>query len=331
MTRVTPARIWNFLVCVLLLTAGNASAQGSQLQETIDAALARVMPAVVRINTRDGLGTGFLVSGNLVVTNHHVIEGSEQDAIGILLHDGRVTTARAVHYEEHPDIAVLKLEEQLDDMPRGLKFADMSKARPGLLVLSVGHPGGLDNSISMGIISAVGRPGGHLNEYFLQTDAAINTGNSGGPLVNLKGEIVGINTIKLRSVGGQQMDGISFALAGNIASRIVKDIQQRGKVARADLGLAELLEVTGPEALEQGVPHGALRLKVREGGTAFVIGLRNGDVLTAIEGRPLKGIHSFWVDMQRHELGSKVKLSISREGKPLNVVLPLQLSTTGAH
>ncbi|HYO53815.1 trypsin-like peptidase domain-containing protein [Archangium sp.] len=318
---LTPA--WRLLVCLALMLAAEVHAQDQQFQEHIDKALARALPAVVQIHAGDGLGTGFLVSDSLVVTNHHVIEGNEEEAIGILLHDGRVTTARAVHHEEHPDIAVLKLEEQLNDMPRGLMFADMQKVRPGLLVLSIGHPGGLENSISLGILSAVGRPGGHLNEYFLQTDAAINSGNSGGPLVNLKGEVVGISTAKLRSIGGQQMDRIGFALAGNIAERIVRDIQQRGRVLRPDLAIQELSEVTGPQAIEQDVPHGALRLRIAPGGMASVAGLRDGDVLTAIAGQPVRGIHSFWVSLHRQEIGSRVKLSITREGKRLELVLPL--------
>jgi S1-C subfamily serine protease len=311
------------LACAVLLLAGTAWAQGEQLQDQIDATLVRVMPAVVQVQVLDGMGTGFLVGDGLVVTNHHVIAGNEDGAIGIVLHDGRGTTARVVHHEEHPDIAVLLLEEELANMPSGLKFADMRKARPGLLVLSIGHPGGLQDSISLGIVSAVGRPGGHVNEYFLQTDAAINSGNSGGPLVNLKGEVVGINTSKLREVGGQQMDGISFVLAGNIADRIVRDIQQRGRVVRPELGFKALEEVSGPKSIEHGVPRGSLVLTVIPGGAAAAAGLHSGDILTAIGGESVNGLHDFWVKMHRQEPGSQVKLSVTRESTPLQVVFPL--------
>ena len=315
---------WRLLLALLLTLASPVLAEGDELQEQVHATVERVMPAVVQLHAGGGLlGTGFLVSDSLVVTNNHVIQGFEQESIGLLIHDGRITTARVLHHEDHPDLAVLEIEERLTPAPRALKFAEMSKVRPGTLVLAVGHPGGLEYSVSLGILSAVGRPGEGVAEYFLQSDAAINGGNSGGPLINLKGEVVGIATSKLVRVAGQQMDGISFALAGTLAEHAVRDLQQYGRVLRADFGLTGLAEVTGLKAREHGVALGSLLLQVAPSGPAHQAGVRDEDILTEIDGQPIKGVHGFWLKLLGYEVGSTVKLSIVRGGERLEYTLPL--------
>jgi serine protease DegS len=260
------------------------------------------------------LGSGVIVSGEgYILTNHHVVANA--DEIIVLLADGREAEAQVVGTDPETDLAVLRIAlKDLAPIPIG----NSSQARVGDVVLAIGNPFGLGQSVSQGIVSATGRGLG-LNtfENFLQTDAAINRGNSGGALVDAYGNLIGINTAILDETSSQ---GISFAIPVKTAIKVLDDIVREGHVVRGWLGVqVQQLVATTPPDSGAAPPAALIVVEVQPGSPAAASGLRTGDIVTHINGEPvLDGAHStnLIADLKP---GDAVRLSILRDHQPLTV------------
>src|SRR3990172_3959873 len=234
-----------------------------------------------------GLGSGVIVSPDgYILTNNHVIEGAND--IDVLLNDKRQLKAKLVGADPRSDLAVLQIQAT---GLTSLKLGDSSKLRVGDIVLAIGNPFGLDETVTMGIVSATGRRSLDLSgnggyEDFIQTDAAINPGNSGGALINNRGELIGINTAIISGTGGNQ--GIGFAIPINMARGIMEQILKTGKVTRGYLGII-IQEVTPDlaKAFDLSSSEGALIGDVTSDSPGARAGLQKGDVVVALNGQPV--------------------------------------------
>jgi len=244
-------------------------------------------------NSRDGargrrqtqsLGSGVIVDADvgLVVTNHHVIENA--DEILVTLTDGREFQATMIGQDPEADIAVVSIKPE--DLT-ALRWADSDQLRVGDFVVAIGNPFGLGQTVTSGIVSALGRSGLGIEEIedFIQTDASINPGNSGGALVNLRGELVGINTAIVGPSGGNV--GIGFAIPSNLAQDLMQQLVDDGEVRRGKLGVS-LQELTEELQRVFGVKKGVVVSGVEAESPADLAGLRRGDVLIEIDGRKLR-------------------------------------------
>lgn len=232
----------------------------------------------------NSLGSGVIVSHDgVVLTNNHVIENA--DKIRVALADGRELDAEVVGRDPESDLGVLKLKGELKDL-KPLVFGDSDTLRLGQVVLAIGNPFGIGQTVTMGIVSAKGRASVGIVQYedFIQTDAAINPGNSGGALVNMHGELVGINTAIISRSGGYQ--GVGFAIPTKMARPIMESLLQHGKVARGWLGVA-IQDVTPElrEALGVGAEKGVLLSDVTPGSPADKGGLKRGDIVLKLNGQ----------------------------------------------
>ena len=233
------------------------------------------------------MGSGVIVtSGGRILTNAHVVNGA--DDIKVTVQDGTDYEAKIVGIDPKADLAVLQLKGKVPAL-RPLSFGDSSQLRLGEVVLAVGNPFGVGKSVTMGIVSAKGRGNMGIEEYedFIQTDAAINQGNSGGALVNLRGELVGINTAIASRSGGYQ--GIGFAIPSNMARPIMEMLVKDGKVVRGFLGV-NIQTVTADVAKENnlGVTRGAVVASVQPNSPAALAGLVTGDVIVALNGSEIR-------------------------------------------
>jgi serine protease Do len=270
-----------------------------------------------------GKGSGVIVSSDgYVLTNNHVVEDADQ--LKVELSDGRTFDAEIVGTDDKSDVAVLKVNAT------GLvpaRLGDSSKLEVGDWVIAVGSPFGLDQTVTAGIISAMNRQTGILSggyEDFLQTDAAINPGNSGGPLVSLRGEVIGINTAINSRTGTNA--GVGFAIPSNMAARIMEDLRTTGRVVRGFIG-ARIEDVTSENVqllnLPEGITRGALIETVLDGGPADNSSLKAGDVVTAINGRPIVSRDQLRNTVALTRPGSKLNFEVYRNGKiqPVNVLI----------
>ncbi|MFQ5508003.1 MAG: Do family serine endopeptidase [Leptospirillia bacterium] len=268
----------------------------------------------------EGLGSGVLVSADgLIVTNAHVIEGA--DRIKITLSDRRAFKATVVGVDKKTDLAVLRVDgKSLPWVP----FGDSASLNPGEVVLAVGNPFGLNQTVTMGIISGVGRQGMGISDYedFIQTDAAINPGNSGGAMVNTDGELIGINTAIFTQSGGYE--GIGFAIPSNLAGSIMDSLISHGRVVRGWLGVS-IQEVTPELAGQFGLlsPEGALVTDVMAGSPAERGGMLRGDVILEIDGEKIEKVSRLRLMVASTEVGKSVRLKVRRGGRveKLEVVL----------
>lgn len=269
-----------------------------------------------RKNWREqSLGSGVIVSADgLIITNHHVVSNAEK--IKVTLFDKRVFTGKVIGADPKSDIAVVRIASGgLPTIPWG----DSDRLQVGEFVLAIGNPYGLSHTVTMGIISAVGRANVGIADYedFIQTDAAINPGNSGGPLVNANGGIVGINTAIFSRSGGYQ--GIGFAVPANMVSRILEQLVKEGRVIRGWLGISiqELTPEIGSK-FGHGSLKGALVSETQKGGPAEKAGLRRGDIILEYDGKSVEGAAELKNMVAKSRPGSKVPLSVLRKGKNLN-------------
>jgi serine protease Do len=271
---------------------------------------------------QNGLGSGVIVDADgVILTNNHVVEGA--DKIKVRLIDGREFDAKVKGKDPNTDLAVITIEaENL----RAVKLGDSDQTKVGEMVLAVGSPlnPNLEHTFTSGIISAKGRSGVGLNKYedFLQTDAAINQGNSGGALVNLNGELIGINAAIASRTGGFM--GIGFAIPVNLASKVMNDLIVDGKVSRGWLGV--YIQNINPElakALNLETTKGVIINKIEEDSPAERAGVKEGDVVQKVNGISVDNATSLSTKIATISPGDKVKLSVLREGKQktLNVVL----------
>ena len=259
-----------------------------------------------------GLGSGVIVTGaGYILTNHHVIDGAQQ--IEVDLEGPRTVTAKLVGSDPPSDLAVLKIDEGgLSPLP----LADSDKVQVGDIVLAIGNPLGIGQTVTLGIISAKGRRTGLSNgsfEDFLQTDAPINRGNSGGALVDSNGELVGINSQILSPSGGSI--GIGFAIPSNMARNVLDQIIKHGKVTRGHLGvLVQPVTEDIAASLKLSDARGVIVSQVQPGSAAERAGLKRGDVILALNGNVVSDSNSFRNEIAETPPGRTVTLKIWRQG-----------------
>ncbi len=266
------------------------------------------------------LGSGVIISEDgYIITNNHVVEKSED--IRITLYDKRSFKGKVVGSDPKTDIAIVKISAQ--KLPY-VRWGDSDRLKVGEFVLAIGNPYGLSHTVTMGIISAVGRANVGIADYedFIQTDAAINPGNSGGPLVNINGELIGINTAIFSRSGGYQ--GIGFAVPSNMAKVVMEQLIKQGKIIRGWLGVM-IQEVTPEIAQKFGMkdPRGALVSDVTKGSPAEKAGIMRGDIIIEYDGKLISSVSNLRNSVAQTRVGSKVELKIFRNGKEfsLNVVV----------
>ncbi len=267
-----------------------------------------------------GLGSGVIVSADgYILTNNHVVNGA--DTIKVSLNDGRELTAKVVGTDPQSDLAVIKVEAA--GLP-AITFADSDKVEVGDRVLAVGNPFGIGQTVTSGMVSAMGRQAqlGLDYEDFIQTDAAINPGNSGGALVDVQGRLVGINTAILSHSGGFQ--GIGFAIPSNLARNIMEQLSTGGKVVRGFIGV-NVQDVTPALADEFKLKEhtGALVAEVTPGSPAEKAGLQSGDVITTLEGKSVADARHLKLSVGSLAPNTKVSLGIVRDGKSQTLALKI--------
>jgi serine protease DegS len=271
---------------------------------------------VPRQQTQTSLGSGVIISPQgYVLTNNHVIAGA--DEIQVLVQDGRSIRAEVVGVDKDTDLAVLRIE--LDDLP-AISIGATEHLRVGDVVLAIGNPYGVGQTVTLGIISATGRTHLGINRYedFVQTDAAINPGNSGGALINAYGELIGINTAIYSRSGGSQ--GIGFAIPMHLAANVMTQIIERGHVERGWLGIeAQDLTPQLAESFNVEDRGGMLIAGVLRGGPADEAGIQPGDVVERLDGRPVENAHSAMGRIAQAGPGVKLTLGIIRGGKHLEI------------
>jgi len=264
------------------------------------------------------LGSGVIVSEDgYILTNNHVINDADQ--IQVALRDGREAIAQVIGTDPESDLAVLKID--MDDIPV-IKLSNSEDVAIGDVTLAIGNPFGVGQTVTMGIISATGRDHLGLNAYedFIQTDAAINPGNSGGALVDANGSLIGINTAIFSRSGGSQ--GIGFAIPANLARSILNDIVTHGRVIRGWLGI-DAQQMTPDLAASFGLKtlSGVIVANVVSGGPGDDAGLRPGDILLAIDGKPILDPRDTMVDIAEITPGTRLPLTIVRGGEKREVTL----------
>ncbi|MHA6287116.1 Do family serine endopeptidase [Maricaulis sp. CAU 1757] len=333
------------LILVLALSTTPALAHPApdgfaQLAEELSPAVVNIS-AAQRLNTEDGLpqfpegspleqfndilgdaprianslGSGFIIDpSGLVVTNNHVIDGA--DEVEVALPDGRVFAAEVVGIDPVTDLAVLQMEVS-EELPF-VSFGDSDRARVGDWVIAIGNPFGLGGTLTAGVVSARGREAGGRYDDYIQTDVAINTGNSGGPLFNMSGEVVGVNTLILSPTGASV--GISLSIPANIATQVVDQLIEYGETRRGWLGVS--VQLVTPELAESfGLPRpqGAIISRVEDGGPADEAGLRTGDLVLRFAGQAVDNSRTFPRLVAETEIGREVEIEIIRRDQPMTL------------
>src|SRR5215468_9191203 len=271
-----------------------------------------------------GSGVIFDARSGYIVTNAHVVENASE--ITVTLQDGRDLKAEIIGSDTPSDVAVLRVKSDgLTQIPLG----DSARAEVGDFVVAIGNPFGLQHTVTSGIISGLSRSGINPDGYedFIQTDASINPGNSGGALVNLRGELIGINTAILSRSGGNI--GIGFAIPVNMARSVMEQLIRYGSVKRGQLGVS-MYTVTPDIAHSLGLPSvvGALVSQVVEGSPADHAGIRTGDVITSVNSQPVKSNSELRNTIGLLRVGDKVDIGLLRDGKPLRVTAVIADTTT---
>ncbi len=359
---------WNktlIITCVLFAaftgTAYSHWPSTSNGQRTIAPMLDRVMPGVVNIATRtqlqqqdnpmlrdpffrfffevpkpqaretQSLGSGVIVDAGkgLLLTNHHVIDKATE--ISVTLNDGRVLEAELVGSDAETDIAVLRIDA---DELTAVSFGDSDAARVGDFVVAIGNPFGLGQTVTSGIVSALGRTGLGIEGYedFIQTDASINPGNSGGALVDVDGRLIGINTAIVGPSGGNV--GIGFAIPARMAKALMEQIIEYGSVRRGRLGIsAQDLTPAIAKALKAEKLNGAVISQVEKGSAADKAGIKPGDVVTAADGRAIDSASDLRNAIGLVRVGESLPMEVFREGKKLRLVahIPEDTALDAAH
>ncbi len=277
----------------------------------------------------EGLGSGVIIDAakGYVLTNNHVINHAEK--ISVQLNDGREFDARLIGGDDQSDIALLQLQNASNLTQ--IQVADSDKLRVGDFVVAVGNPFGLGQTATSGIVSALGRSGLNLEgfENFIQTDASINRGNSGGALLNLNGELIGINTAILAPGGGSV--GIGFAIPANMAQTLAKQLMQSGEVKRGLLGIKGTeMSADIAKAFNLNTQRGAFVSEVLSNSGSAKAGIKAGDVIVSLNGRPLNSFAELRSRIATTEPGTKVKLGLLRNGKAQEVEVTLDKSTSSS-
>ncbi|HEY7057859.1 MAG TPA: trypsin-like peptidase domain-containing protein [Vicinamibacterales bacterium] len=269
------------------------------------------------------LGSGVIVSSDgYILTNNHVVGDAGAD-VSVVMPDKRELKAKIIGVDQWTDIALLKIDAR--GLPV-LSWGDSSKLRVAEWVLAIGNPFQLNQTVTLGIISALGRSlEGRLATYedFIQTDAAINPGNSGGALVNARGELIGINTAIFTESGGYQ--GVGFAIPSNLARHVMDDLLKYGEVQRGTIPGISLMALTTQIADQLGAPNtrGALVSEISQRSEAWAAGLRAGDIITSFNDRPVDDVSQLLRMEADSKIGTTAKLQILRESRKLLVEVPI--------
>ncbi|RBE32639.1 heat-shock protein, partial [Xanthomonas oryzae pv. oryzae] len=290
-----------------------------------DPILRRLFPEVPQDRINESLGSGVIIDAQkgYVLTNHHVIENA--DDVQVTLGDGRTVKADFIGSDADTDIALIRIKaDNLTD----IKLADSNALRVGDFVVAIGNPFGFTQTVTSGIVSAVGRSGirGLGYQNFIQTDASINPGNSGGALVNLQGQLVGINTASFNPQGSMAGNiGLGLAIPSNLARNVVEQLVTKGVVVRGTLGLEtqnltqQMLQGLGVDSL-----RGALVTRVLPGSAAAAAGVQPGDVVVAANDQRVDSAEALHNYEGLQAVGSAVTLDIRRDGKPLKLKATLK-------
>ena len=289
---------------------------------TVTTVAEAVGPAVVRVDTREtagkagrgGVGSGVVISPDgLVLTNAHVVNGAKE--IRLSDTEGRTTESRLLGIDPDTDLALLRA-----DAARSLAFAplgDFEALRRGQIAIAIGNPLGFESTVTAGVISALGRSlrsvSGRMIEDVIQTDASLNPGNSGGPLVNSRGEVIGINTAVI--MGAQ---GICFAVASNTANHVLSEIIMHGRVRRGYIGVAaQTIPVPRRHAIAAGIENrfGAMLSSVEPNGPAGRAGLLSHDLVVRLDGEPVTGVDDMIRLLDRNRIGKTIKIEVLRLGR----------------
>ncbi|OZA11545.1 MAG: 2-alkenal reductase [Polynucleobacter sp. 24-46-87] len=271
---------------------------------------------------RFSLGSGVLVSPEgIILTNHHVI--SDADEIDIALADGRKFKAQLIGSDPDTDIAVLKIEPK--QLPAPITLGQIESVHVGDVVLAIGNPFGVGQTVTSGIVSALGRDHVGINtfENFIQTDAAINPGNSGGALIDTRGSLIGINTAIYSNNGGSM--GIGFAIPVNLAKQVMESILTNGSVTRGWIGV-EPQNISKELAQSLNLPSntsGVLIAGVLEGGPADRAGIKPGDILIKVNGQEIKDVRQLLNQVAKQRPGMEMHIEVLRKGKELNLVIKI--------
>jgi S1-C subfamily serine protease len=285
----------------------------------VTSATARIAPAVVNVDVPSGAGSGFVFTPDgLILTNSHVVSGAS--TVRTTLLDGRHLEADVIGDDPDTDLAVLRVTA--NDL-RTAPLGDSSLLVPGQLVIAIGNPFGFQHTVTAGVVSALGRGlrarTGRLMENLIQTDAALNPGNSGGPLVTSAGFVVGVNTAVIR--GGQ---GIAFAVPISTARTVITALLRDGRVRRAVLGIsAQTADIPRRVVHDHALPfdRGVLVTEVQNGSPADAAGLTPGDLLIDIGGTPINSIDALHRELTGNRVGQPVPLRILRRGAPRRVIV----------
>ncbi len=319
--------------------ATQSAAGASSHSDSAVAAVQKVAPAVVTVIVRgaqgQGSGSGVIISDQgYILTNNHVVEGATR--LSVLFADSTLQQARLIGTDPLNDIAVLRVDGAV---PGVAVIGDSTALQPGETVLAIGSPlGNFRNTVTAGVVSALNRslPGSGM-EGLIQTDAAINSGNSGGPLINLAGEVVGINTVVVRNgdlgfgMGAAPVEGLGFAVPSVIFRNVADQLIATGEVRYPFLGIT-YLTIDGQVAAEYGLPvqSGALiqntrtgQPAVQPGSAAASAGIRDGDIIVAVEGTRLDYNTSLRQLLLRHKPGDTITLTILRDGQERDVTVTL--------
>ena len=277
----------------------------------------------------EGLGSGVIIDAakGYILTNNHVI--SQADKISVQLNDGREFDAKLIGGDDQSDIPLLQVQNPSNLTQ--IAIADSDKLRVGDFAVAVGNPFGLGQTATSGIVSALGRSGLNLEglENFIQTDASINRGNSGGALLNLNGELIGINTAILAPGGGSI--GIGFAIPSNMAKTLSQQLIQFGEVKRGLLGIKGMeMSADIAKAFKLNVQRGAFVSEVLPNSGSAKAGVKSGDIIVSLNDKPLSSFAELRSRIATTEPGAKVKLGLIREGKPLTVEVTLDKSTSSS-
>ncbi|MBN1267709.1 MAG: trypsin-like peptidase domain-containing protein [Anaerolineales bacterium] len=307
----------------------------TSITDTID----QVGPAVVTVvNTQSpqqsffgtveavSSGSGAIFSKDgYIVTNNHVVENAE--SLSVILADGTELPAELVGVDTFADIAVVKVE---GEMPAVMEFGNSDLIKPGETVIAIGSPlGDFKNTVTVGVVSAVDREIDTSTYYqmegLIQTDAAINSGNSGGPLVNLAGQIIGINTLVIRGqTGAASAEGLGFSIPSNVARAVVGQIIEKGYVSRPALGISwGWITPTAAQRNNLPVEYGAYITEVGEGTPADNAGLQAGDIITKLDDQALDEEHPFVNSLFEHSPGDTIVLTLVRDGTEMQVNVTL--------
>lgn len=271
-------------------------------------------------------GTGFFITNDgYIITNNHVVEGTQE--VNIVLSDGTQQTATIIGTDLYSDIAVLKTDGQV---PALATLGNSDVLEPGESVIAIGSPlGDFKNTVTVGVVSATGRSidtgNGYSIENLIQTDAAINHGNSGGPLVNLAGEVIGVNTLVVRSTqGGDVAEGLGFAIPVNTAQAIAEQIIEQGYFARPYMGISfQPINPSIAERYNLPADWGAYVTQVEPGSPAAQAGLQENDIITKIGEIAIDETHSYINSLFEHQPGDTIPLTVMRNGEEVQLQITL--------